>query len=376
MLNEIMQENLDLFESFVFQALSAHSEEIINSTTNQGGASHLIDEASQALGALTTLHELDDLQRNSPEIFNDPKTYWNHEGIPPYEELNSLKNDLHSIERIIQIKSYEELWSNLYIAHTSILSDLLEKNSDYQRLFDLKMKEVRTGEKLTDEEEGEFEFLRDHFEPFSWDNLISSSITCFFSTIATMLNYLPELKRIFERYKTINDLGECDYSKCIAKLQKLLLDKIHSSPFVPLSDCSNYIAVCMISYSGHENVNAEAQTSNEIGEAYEQECYQKLLQSGYSIKETPKTGDFGCDLMAVKSEISFCIQCKMHGKPVGVAAIQQAVSAKDYYDCDFAVVTSESAFTDAALKMANKLNVMCLSSKQLGEIDNLCGQYT
>ncbi|MCK5385463.1 MAG: restriction endonuclease [Alphaproteobacteria bacterium] len=99
------------------------------------------------------------------------------------------------------------------------------------------------------------------------------------------------------------------------------------------------------------------------------------MKHGYEVKETPKTGDFGCDLIATKDELTFCIQCKNYNKPVGVSAVQQASSAQDYYECDFAVVASKSAFTNSALKMANKLNVICSSPTNLQNLISVCGDY-
>lgn len=364
-----MRENIDVFASEVFQVFSVYSEEIINFIVQKESIIELLDEMECAIENWDTIIYLEGMKCEEPDEYYNPKP--DDGSKPPHKQAEEAERNLAQLNTTAPLELYKVFLVAMY-GHSWEIG--MQRPENASLICDLSSKEVSGA--ITSEEQELLAALISERKAFSGASLAKQSLSTFYSTVIIMLNNLKNLQKVYHRYKITNDFGEDDISKVIPKVNNFLSEKIALPDCVPPSDCTSYIMLCLIFYSGQEIEASEPQTSNQVGEVYEQECYQLLLQSGYSIKETPKTGDFGCDLMAVKSAISFCIQCKMHGKPVGVAAIQQAVSAKDYYDCDFAVVTSESAFTDAALKMANKLNVMCLSSKQLGEIDNLCGQYT
>lgn len=79
------------------------------------------------------------------------------------------------------------------------------------------------------------------------------------------------------------------------------------------------------------------------------------FKESYTTKET---GDYGIDVIAVKNNIKFAIQCKNYIGPVGNKAIQEAYSGKDYYDCHVAIVATNNYFTKNAIKQANKNKVV------------------
>lgn len=84
-----------------------------------------------------------------------------------------------------------------------------------------------------------------------------------------------------------------------------------------------------------------------------------LRDKGYTnVRTTPKSGDFGADVLAVNPEgVRMCIQCKLYSKPVGVDAVKEVYAAKSYYECDVACVYSTNSYTQSAKKMAEKLHV-------------------
>ena len=69
---------------------------------------------------------------------------------------------------------------------------------------------------------------------------------------------------------------------------------------------------------------------------------------------------FGADVLAMDGERRVCVQCKRYapGHPVGVKAVQEIYSAKDYYGCDDAYIYTTSDFTKAAVNMAAELGVI------------------
>lgn len=94
---------------------------------------------------------------------------------------------------------------------------------------------------------------------------------------------------------------------------------------------------------------------------YEEYIAEELRQEGFTdVDTTPKSGDFGADVLARDGERTVCVQCKRYapGHPVGVKAVQEIYSAKDYYGCDDAYIYTTSDYTKAAVDMANELGVI------------------
>ena len=79
------------------------------------------------------------------------------------------------------------------------------------------------------------------------------------------------------------------------------------------------------------------------------------FDESYTTKET---NDYGIDVIAIKNNIKYAIQCKNYINPVGNKSIQEAYSGKDYYDCHVAIVATNSYFTNNAIKQASKNKVV------------------
>ena len=99
---------------------------------------------------------------------------------------------------------------------------------------------------------------------------------------------------------------------------------------------------------------------------YEEYVADQLRQEGFTdVDTTPKSGDFGADVLARDGERTVCIQCKRYAPdhPVGVKAVQEVYSAKDYYGCDDAYIYTTSGYTRAAVDMANELGVILVRTE-------------
>ncbi len=92
---------------------------------------------------------------------------------------------------------------------------------------------------------------------------------------------------------------------------------------------------------------------------------------GYKVMLTPATNDYGADLIIEKKNHRSVIQAKRYKSNVGEAAVQQAISARQYYDCDDAMVVTNSMFTEAAKTLAGKCDIMLIDRTKLskGRID-------
>ncbi len=80
---------------------------------------------------------------------------------------------------------------------------------------------------------------------------------------------------------------------------------------------------------------------------------------GFKCKQTPKSKDYGADVLATKEGITLALQTKLYyGHTVGNKAVQEAYSAKTYFNAQVGVVVTNSTFTKNAINSAQKLNVM------------------
>lgn len=106
-------------------------------------------------------------------------------------------------------------------------------------------------------------------------------------------------------------------------------------------------------------------------DGYEFEEYvAKLLRiNGYeNVQVTKKSNDYGADVLAEKAGIRYVFQCKYYTSMVGISAVQQIYSAKDYYDAHIAVVVTNNVFTKAAKKLAQELKVILWDCEMVNKL--------
>jgi restriction system protein len=97
------------------------------------------------------------------------------------------------------------------------------------------------------------------------------------------------------------------------------------------------------------------------------ELYLRVLfeQMGYKVEVTQESGDYGADLLLVKNNQKIVVQAKRWKNNVGIEAIQQAHSAKDYYKANESWVVTNSYFTEQAINLANANNVKLIDRDKL-----------
>jgi restriction system protein len=91
----------------------------------------------------------------------------------------------------------------------------------------------------------------------------------------------------------------------------------------------------------------------------------RLRGAGWQVRLTPAVGDYGVDLVAEKDGQSVAVQCKRHGKSVGVAAVQQVVSGALHHGCSRSIVVSNQEFTTAARQLAYTHRCQLIGRKAL-----------
>ena len=104
-----------------------------------------------------------------------------------------------------------------------------------------------------------------------------------------------------------------------------------------------------------------------IGENTENEVCSWLEKLGYTVKQTPTSGDYGVDIICIgRDDKLVAIQVKNNATTkakADVHSVQEVYAGGKYYDCDKFAVVSYTGYTDNAKKMADKLGVMLCNEK-------------
>lgn len=95
------------------------------------------------------------------------------------------------------------------------------------------------------------------------------------------------------------------------------------------------------------------------GHDFEYFCAGLLREHGFlEVEVTKGSGDYGIDILAEKDGVTYAVQCKCYGAPVGVKAVQEAYAGRDYYDRMVGVVLTNQYFTAPAVEAAKRLKIL------------------
>lgn len=95
------------------------------------------------------------------------------------------------------------------------------------------------------------------------------------------------------------------------------------------------------------------------GHDFEYFCAGLLRKHGFlEVEVTKGSGDYGIDILAEKDGVTYAIQCKCYGAPVGVKAVQEAYAGRDYYDRMVGAVLTNQYFTAPAVEAAKRLKIL------------------
>ena len=94
------------------------------------------------------------------------------------------------------------------------------------------------------------------------------------------------------------------------------------------------------------------------GLQFEDICATVLKDKGFKkVKITKASGDQGVDILAYKDGVKYAVQCKLYSRPVGNKAVQEVFAGMSYYECDAAIVMTNSTFTKSAVDLAESTGV-------------------
>jgi len=90
-----------------------------------------------------------------------------------------------------------------------------------------------------------------------------------------------------------------------------------------------------------------------------------LRKQGYSSIRLTEKYDYGIDIIAIKDGITWGIQAKRYKGLVDVDAVRQVVTALAKYNCDRAMVITNSYYTEFAKELARCNNCLLIDRDKL-----------
>jgi hypothetical protein len=94
------------------------------------------------------------------------------------------------------------------------------------------------------------------------------------------------------------------------------------------------------------------------GVEFENLLMDKFFSLGFKVESTPKTGDFGADLIVENNEGSrIIVQCKRFKSKVNLKAVQEVVGAMGHYAGDMGIVITNNSFLNSAIKLAESHDI-------------------
>jgi len=115
-----------------------------------------------------------------------------------------------------------------------------------------------------------------------------------------------------------------------------------------------------------ESVKVAPNDFNKLsGGEFEDLLYRLFSAMGYVVEKTGKTGDQGGDLVANLDGQRVLIQAKRYFNNVQNKAVQEAVAARGYYNCNRAMVVTNSGFTREAVELAKVNRIELIEGSQL-----------
>ena len=101
------------------------------------------------------------------------------------------------------------------------------------------------------------------------------------------------------------------------------------------------------------------------GEEFEKYLELGFRKLGYAVKLTPKSKDYGADLILYKNGVTIAVQAKREERPVGISAVQQITSAIKHYNADKGMVITNNYFTSYAYNLARSNEIQLWDRNKL-----------
>lgn len=95
------------------------------------------------------------------------------------------------------------------------------------------------------------------------------------------------------------------------------------------------------------------------GNEFEEFLYYLFLNMGFEVILTPKSHDYGADLILKTRNKTIVVQSKLyHNHTIGISSVQEVYSSIKYYNADLGIVVTNSKFSKNSINLANSTNIL------------------
>lgn len=122
-------------------------------------------------------------------------------------------------------------------------------------------------------------------------------------------------------------------------------------------------------HDSHVNSIVETSFDDLDGSEFENWCANLLRNNGFiNVEVTQASGDQGVDILAIKNDIKYAIQCKCYSHDLGNSPVQEVHAGKSMYNCHIGVVMTNRHFTKGAKELSKATGVLLWDREKLLEM--------
>jgi len=212
-----------------------------------------------------------------------------------------------------------------------------------------------------------------YYEGIYNSNAIPTILQIAFEAMKESNINLDEIFNDFEKYLYIFDLitlekfaeiylNKKDYEK-VKKIISIIEKIDHNNSFVKkakniIQNQENILKLIK------QNINFD-KINTLTGVEFEELIATKFNNLGFKAYITPKSRDYGADIIVECKDKKIAIQCKRFKNKVNLKAVQEVSSALSYYNADYGIVITNNEFLDSAINLAKSNNIELWSSSEL-----------
>ena len=171
-------------------------------------------------------------------------------------------------------------------------------------------------------------------------------------------DHLIVLARIRSRTVFRDEFGDLIETRWHSERDKFIVDKLDYTELDLTETDVREIVERLVDAASSPDEPADASPNAQaLGRTFEESCANALMKSGYAVELRGGSGDQGADIIGTKDGLRIAFQCKFRN----AAVTNEALAARQYYDCDKATVISNQTFTVSARQLADKCDISLIS---------------
>lgn len=109
-----------------------------------------------------------------------------------------------------------------------------------------------------------------------------------------------------------------------------------------------------------------AQVDEMSGIEFENYVEALFQAEGYRTETTPRSGDYGVDIIASKNKQRIAVQCKRYKKTLDQTPVREVYAGMSKHGCDIAMVVANRGFTKHAVELARSVGCILIDREKLG----------